>query len=389
MKLKPGDVIFRQGEVGDTAYLIEKGQVEVFHFKMPDDDSHIAVLGEGEIFGEMALIDSSVRSASTRAKTDCELLVIKKDQLLERLDASDSVVQMMMRLLMRRLVQRTQQVSGLPQPPVENHLHDKHAIDSIRLESQIFEAFENNEFEIYQQPIIDLVTHRIAGSEALLRWVSPTMGVIAPGKFIDVLEASSMIVPIGYWIFEECFRQDKKLREQDLKYDGAISINVSVRQLLSAGFVSHLKTLVNKHSVDPANFKIEVTERILMEGGVVIDVLTDCRTMGFQISLDDFGTGFSSLQYLSKMPLDYIKIDRSFVMNVLKDTKVKAVVRSILFLAQQLNLKVIAEGIETDLEAAEMRKLGSELAQGYLYSRPLEFSNYLKFVASVAQKVAA
>ena len=156
-----------------------------------------------------------------------------------------------------------------------------------------------------------------------------------------------------------------------------MSINVSGRQFADHGFIETLKKLLQRHEVRAENFKLEITERILMEGGAVIDVLNQCRDLGFEISLDDFGTGFSSLQYLAMMPINYIKIDRSFVMNVLKDERTRAVIRSIIYLAEQLKVKIISEGIETIEEAQVMKALGSDFGQGYLYSRPIPLNQFL------------
>jgi EAL domain-containing protein (putative c-di-GMP-specific phosphodiesterase class I) len=197
---------------------------------------------------------------------------------------------------------------------------------------------------------------------------------------VDILENSAMIIPVGYWIIEQCFINYKEIKSKNTDLDFSISINVSGRQFLHFNFVSKLKELLLKHDVSPKHFKLEITERILLEGGGVIDVLNTCAEMGFSISLDDFGTGFSSLQYLAQMPIDFIKIDRSFVMNILKDHKTLAVVSSIIFLAKKLNIKVISEGIETVAERQIMQNLGSEFGQGYLFSKPVAFVDFLNLL---------
>lgn len=383
MRIKKGDFIFKQGQRGQQAYLIEEGQVEIFHTHKDDAETHLAVIGEGELFGEMALIDSSIRSASTRALTDCKLLVIERDQLIDKINASDSVVQLMMRILLKRLRLQNQATTGLLFMNL-NTDQNNNAVEKLRLENQIFEAFKNKEFRIYHQPIVSLKNNVVCGSEALIRWNSPTKGLIVPGQFVDVLENSSMIVPVGYWIFEECFEQYKKIKNLYPQLDFSVSINVSGRQFAQHNFVETLQELVSKHQVPTTAFKLEITERVLMEGGASITVLKQCHEMGFQISLDDFGTGFSSLQYLAQMPIDFIKIDRSFVMHVNKDEKTLAVVSSIIYLAQKLDIKVIAEGIESVAEETTMRVLGSDMGQGYLYSKPVAFEEMLSLLASSA-----
>lgn len=379
MKFKQGEIIFHQGEKGSEAYLIEKGQIEIFHKQQGELETHLAVIGEGELFGEMALLDSNIRSASTRALTDCDLLVIEKSQLLDKIKSSDAVVQLMMRILLRRLRDQNQVKSGISfaHLNIDNSNSDA-AVEKLRLETQIFEALQKNEFRIYHQPIMNLASGQIYGSEALIRWESPIKGLVSPGNFVDVLENSSMIVPVGYWIFEECFRHYNQIKEKRPDLNFSISINVSGRQFVQHNFIETLKELVAQHNVMPQNFKLEITERILMEGGAIIDVLNQCHELGFKISLDDFGTGFSSLQYLSQMPIDYIKIDRSFVKNVVNDMKTQAVVSSIIYLAQKLNVKIISEGIESEIEAHTMRVMGADYGQGYLYSKPVDFSSFIK-----------
>ena len=385
MEFKKGQTIFNQGELGDYAYLIEGGKVEIFHVKKNGQEVHLAVLGEGELFGEMALFDANARTASTRALESCRLLKIKKEQLFERVNSSDKIVQLIIRVLMKRLQQTNKEFAGetVAAPvgaSVVSGAEADHqlALDRLRFENEINEAYLQSEFKIYHQPIVRLSDRRIIGSEALIRWESPAKGLVSPGKFVDILENSAMIVPVGYWIIEQCFMHYNEVMKQNLLPDFSISINVSGRQFLHFSFIEKLKELVAKHGVSPKHFKLEITERILMEGGGVIDILNRCSELGFAISLDDFGTGFSSLQYLSQMPIDFIKIDRSFTMNVNSDRKTRAVVSSIIYLAKQLGIEIIAEGIETQVEADTMLELGSDYGQGYLFSKPVDFNSFLQ-----------
>lgn len=376
MEIVKGQIIFNQGEQGDYALLIEKGQVEIFHTKKNDQEVHLAVLGEGELFGEMALFDTNIRSAGARALSDCTLLVIRKDQLFERVSTSDKIVQLIIRILMRRLKQQNESKSGIA-VEMGTAAENSAAVENLKYENQLNEAFLHREFRIYHQPIMDLATRKICGTEALIRWESPTKGLVSPGAFVDILENSSMIVPVGYWIIEECFIHYKRMLEVAPSVDLHISINVSGRQFMHFNFVNSLKELLQKHNVPANKFKLEITERILIEGGIVVEILGRCRELGFQISLDDFGTGFSSLQYLAQMPIDFIKIDRSFTMNVRKNLKTRAIVDSIIYLAKKLEVKIIAEGIETEAESQTMLDLGCEYGQGYLFSKPVELNQFL------------
>jgi len=385
MEFKQGDLIFNQGDLGDYAYLIESGKVEIYHTKKSGQIVHLAFLGEGELFGEMALFDSNVRSASTRAASDCNLLRIKKEQLFERVNASDKIVQLIIRVLMKRLQQSNLTKAGeaaaisqvIRTEAVRHDKSDGDALVKLKFENELNEAFIKNEFKIFHQPIVEMGSGKITGSEALIRWESPQKGLVSPGKFVDILENSAMIIPVGYWIIEQCFLNYKEIMSKNPGIDFSISINVSGRQFLHFDFITKLKELVEKHQVPAKQFKLEITERILLEGGGIIDILDKCAEMGFSISLDDFGTGFSSLQYLARMPISFIKIDRSFVMNIQKDEKTLAVVSSIIFLAKKLNIKIISEGIETATERQIMLDLGSEFGQGYLFAKPVSFNEFL------------
>ena len=380
MDFKSGEIIFKQDQQGDHAFLIETGNVEIYYTHRGGLETSLAILGPGEIFGEMALIDSSLRSASTRATTACKLYVISKEQLRDKLDSSDLTVQLVVKMLLNRLRQQIRNQTGDNLDIINASAHSEIVLDRIKLESQIRDAHQNKEFVMYHQPIIDMKTSKICGSEALIRWNSPEKGLISPGIFIDLLENSALIIPVGFWIIEECFQQSKLVAQKNPGQKFSISINISARQLSNSGFIDTLKMLILKHGINPENFKLEVTERVFIEGGSVIDFLNKCHALGFEISLDDFGTGFSSLQYLSRLPIDFIKIDRSFVMNILGDEKTKAIVSAIIYLSKKLNIQVIAEGIETEAEFTIMKELGANFAQGYLFSKPVELSRLLEML---------
>jgi diguanylate cyclase len=379
MDIKKNEIIFHQGEKADTAYLIEAGQVEIYYTNKNHIDTQLTILGQGELFGEMALIDANVRSASARALGDVTLHEIQKEQLLEKINSSNSIVQLIVKILMERIRRLNHAEGGDVYKNTQSFDKNTDALEKIKYENEIFEAYKNKEFILFHQPIVDLKTKKIIGSEALIRWESPKQGMISPGKFIDIMENSSMIIPIGYWIFEQCF-VDSKIIQEKTKSPFSISINVSGRQFLHHEFIPTIKSLVIKHQINPKDFKIEIIERVMMESGTLTNILNQLRDIGFEISLDDFGTGFSSLQYLADMPIDYLKIDRSFVMNLFKDQKTQAVVKSILYLAKQLNLKVITEGLETPDEVQLMTDLGSDYGQGYLFSKPVKFDDFLKLL---------
>lgn len=372
IEFKKDQYIFQQNDPGDCAYIIEKGRVQIIYLK-EGEEVPLSIIGESEIFGEMALLDNLNRSASAKALDDCVLSVVTKDQLIDRVHSSDIIVRLLVRLLLKRLRNQNDQN---PKPFLgKNMSEEMEGINQIRLENKIYEGFKNNEFIVYHQPIIDLETRNIVGSEALVRWLSPTEGLISPAVFIDLLENSSIVVPFGEWLIEECFKHLNQLTLK--KPDYSISINISGRQFVHHKFLDHLIEMQNKYKINPAQIKLEMTERIMMEGPIVLDTMKRCRDLGYQISIDDFGTGYSSLQYLAKMPIDFIKVDGSFVQKMLSDHKTEAVVKSIIYLAQSLNLKIIAEGIEKEAQLNKLIELGAEYGQGYLFSKPVPIAEII------------
>ncbi len=384
-------IIFNEGDQGDCAYIIEKGRVLVYMTK-DGEDIPISVLGEGEIFGEMSLIDNQVRSGTVKALEDVRLTIVTREQLLERISKADTVVQLLMRVLLKRLRRNNFTLGTLKLSDliIENKStkeddQDSAALQHIKLENEIFLAFQNKEFSLHYQPIVNLQDQKIQGCEALLRWNSPSLGYVSPNIFIDIIENSSMVIPIGHWIISQALKDLKSILEH-LKAGGheaasekfMMSINISGRQFTHDDFLGNLEDIREKHDVPIKNIKLEMTERIMLDGSVALDCLNRCHREGYAISIDDFGTGFSSLQYLTQMPISYLKVDRSFVSKVRQDNKSKAVVSSIIYLAKAMNIEVIAEGIENAEDAHVLFGLGAHYGQGYFFAKPLAFDEFMK-----------
>lgn len=377
-------IIFNQGDTGDCAYIVEKGRVLVYLLK-DNGEVPLNIVGEDEIFGEMALLDNANRYTSARALEDTHLRIVTKQQALERIATADKVVQILLQSLLKRL--RPQSNAPMTRLTAEATEHTNSALKQLNLEQQIFHALQNKELELYYQPIVDLKTKKIKGCEALLRWNSPQFGLISPSVFIDVLENSDMVIPIGHWIINQALKDlatiQKHLhstKKNKLAEEFMMSINISGRQFTHLDFVKNLEDLREKHDVQSKNIKLEMTERIMMDGAIALEALNHCRSHGYAISIDDFGTGFSSLQYLTQMPISFLKIDRCFVMKILSDDKSKAVVSSIIHLADAMDIETIAEGIESNEECLVLETLGARFGQGYLFSRPLDMENFLKLL---------
>ncbi|MDR6819157.1 Amt family ammonium transporter [Neorhizobium sp. 2083] len=232
------------------------------------------------------------------------------------------------------------------------------------LEVDLEIALQGNEFELYLQPRVEAESGLIIGYEALLRWVHPKRGMISPGDFIPVAEASGKIIRLGAWVLAEACRLLEDL-------DGHISVNVSPLQFRHADFVTDLADLLRITGADPRRIELEITESVLIEDDKrAVQILNDLKRMGFHIALDDFGTGYSSLSYLSRYPFDTIKIDRSFVNNLNVVDNAQIIVRTIIDLGSGLGMKVVAEGVETIEQALFLAHAGCDELQGYLLGKP-------------------
>ncbi|MBU3126824.1 sensor domain-containing protein [Clostridium tagluense] len=241
----------------------------------------------------------------------------------------------------------------------------------VEIEKGLRRALEKNEFEIYYQPQIDIINNKIKGFEALLRWNSTELGKISPSEFIPVAEASGLIIPMGDWIIRTVYIQNNLWKSKGYLYD-TIAINLSAVQLQNDKFEENLKRIITETEVNTRFVELEITESILMkdfEKGVKL--LTEIRGLGINIALDDFGTGYSSLSYLKQLPINTLKIDKSFIDNIVTNEREKAIVDGIIQLAQKIELDVIAEGVETKEQIKLLQSMGCNQIQGYYFSKPL------------------
>ncbi|MGD7034319.1 EAL domain-containing protein [Methylotuvimicrobium buryatense] len=248
------------------------------------------------------------------------------------------------------------------------------ALTRSTLENDLHHALPNHEFIVYYQPLIDLQTtpNQIIGFEALLRWNHPRKGLISPDDFIPIAEETGMIVAIGEWVLKSACKQFKIWRDQDQPQLKKICVNLSARQFLQNDLVHSIRQCLDSTGLDARFLEIEITETVMMQHmSAVIRILQQLMQMGITVSLDDFGTGYSSLTYLKKFPINSIKIDRSFVRDILNDPDDKVIVHSIISIARHMRLDIIAEGIENKEQATYLMQAGCRFGQGFLYSKPL------------------
>src|SRR5215213_6279067 len=244
--------------------------------------------------------------------------------------------------------------------------------DRLTLESELRRALEREEITILYQPIVRLEDRSVAGFEALARWDHPKMGRMSPAEFISIAEEIGLIVDLGLFALERAARQlsiwQRTVRHRDPVF---ISVNVSSRQLLRHDLIHDLRTVLGRSGVARGSLKLELTESLVMENPEhAAQILTRIRELGAGLALDDFGTGHSSLAYLQRFPFDTIKIDQSFVRTTPRGTR-PVILRSIIALAHDLGMEVVAEGAESDSDAVELYQLGCEYAQGYAFGEPM------------------
>ncbi len=419
-----GQHLFTKGEEGGCAFIIEKGTVEVYIHKK-EKKMIIAILSAGDLLGEMAIIDRLPRTASAVALEDTEVLVIPHEYVAQKIECSDATVRFFLKVIMERyrdmharlmrvfeginpdesdyqdmyastknvvhnlmqqylnMQDRIMTAVNTAEPVIDKDSEDDDVTRtkfSLGIENSLQRALEHEEFELHYQPIIDLQSGSIKGCEALIRWSHPERGLLGPFEFIPYAENTGLIIPLGYWITEQACGFQKQLAER-YSTDFFMSINLSSKQFEATDLTSNMAALVNQFASNPAQIKFEITESLLMTNpDLAQSALSDLKQTGVKLAIDDFGTGYSSLSYLHQFPFDILKIDRSFVSTMLQNKKSNEIVKSLIDLSHNLGMQVVAEGVETSYEADMIKQYRAELAQGYLYSRPVPAEAFKKLL---------
>lgn len=247
------------------------------------------------------------------------------------------------------------------------------AVAMLQLETDLRLAIERREFQVYYQPIVSLKTGTITGFEALVRWQHPERGLIVPAEFIPLAEENGLIVPLGYWVLRQACHQIKLWQTQyPCSPPLTVSVNISGKQFSEPDLIQQFSQILQDTKLNPQSLRLEITESVLIENTEsVVSTLLQLKAMNIQLYMDDFGTGYSSLSYLHRFPIDTLKIDRSFISTMDVDSKNSKIVQTIIMLAHNLGMDVIAEGIETEDQQAKLKNLGCEYGQGYFFSKPL------------------
>ncbi|MEK7423772.1 MAG: EAL domain-containing protein [Actinomycetota bacterium] len=247
----------------------------------------------------------------------------------------------------------------------------RRVVERVVIESELRTALVEEQLRLHYQPQVDLHSGRVVGVEALVRWQHPERGLLAPADFIAVAEESGLIGPIGHWVLQEACRQMDEWRCASSWAPPLMTVNVSPLELDASSFVDEVRTVLARTGLDPRALCLELTESAVMTPTAALDTLADLRDLGCYIGIDDFGTGYSSLARLRDLPVEVLKIDRSFVDGLGTDPNDSAIVSSIMSLALTMGLHVIAEGVEEPRQAEALTRLGCQFAQGYLFARPM------------------
>ena len=240
--------------------------------------------------------------------------------------------------------------------------------EQLTLENKLHRALEQGQFVLHYQPKVDLKSNQIVGVEALMRWNDPDVGLVPPGKFIPILEETGMIIEVGAWALEQAMMDYRSWQKKGLA-SPRVAVNVSQVQLQRNDFVSSIEQMANRFEGVIGELDIEITESLIMQDiEANIQKLLVIRKMGVEVVIDDFGTGYSSLSYIAKLPISALKIDRAFIINMTSNANDQTIVSAIISLAHSLNLRVIAEGVETKEQVKLLRLLKCDEIQGFLFS---------------------
>jgi len=261
-----------------------------------------------------------------------------------------------------------------------SNLQKNNSVKRVILESDLRKAVDRNEFELYYQSQVNVETETIIGAEALLRWKHPKLGMVPPGDFIPIAEETGLIVPIGEWVLKTACSQNKAWHDAG-HTQLCIAVNVSVRQLQQPDFVECVKRVLDETGLHPSYLQLEITESVIMQNTeMMLDTIKRLKDLGVKISIDDFGTGFSSLSYLKEFSADIIKIDRSFIKQISDSTNNDVITTTIINMAHSLKLGVIAEGVETEAQLTFLKNNKCIEMQGYLFGRPVPAVEFEKIL---------
>lgn len=372
-----GEQIFKVGDAGDCAYLIEKGSVKVFIVDQ-GKERLISSMGKDEMFGEIALIDHQPRTATVRAAERTVLVPIRRTLVDGLLEKCDPILSHLLMVILERFrnkqgssAKSARDMDASPAQSAQRNNLKGEATQKLALAHGITRALAHEEFELYYQPICNFADGKVAGFEALIRWHHPTDGLIPPMEFLWLAEQTGLIHELGLWTLERACRDWPTLKQYTDCMHPFVSVNLSPNQLTCKSLVDEVKTIIARHSMPPAELKLELTETVMVEHPeLALCILNGLVELGSSLALDDYGTGHSGLGHLQQYPISTLKIDRAFIDPMLESAHSMHIVRSSIDLAHSLGMNVVAEGVETEAVSEKLLELGCDFGQGWYFGRP-------------------
>ncbi len=385
-----GDIILKQNDEGNSAFIIEKGRVEILIEKDNGLVQSLGTRGEGAIIGEMSLIDGEPRTATIKALENSTLLEITRNEFERRLKNSDPIIHAITQIILTRyrdIIKKAHILgpsSGYPTPEQieRKYTEENKALDTLKFSHEFKEALLKKHITLNYQPIINLEDNKTIGFEALMRWNHPEKGFIPPDIFITLAEQNNVMTEGTYWALQESCQMLARLeKEFGQKNQFFMSVNFSGDDVINKDLALHIDKILKENYLLHTQLHIEITERSLIEEATLAkDRLQKCRDRGISISIDDFGTGYSSLSYLHYFPINILKIDRSFIKNMEQDRVSMELVKTIIALGKNMGMKIIAEGIEEESQQNILKELGCHSGQGYLIAKPMAEKDLINFL---------
>lgn len=368
--LKLNEVLFNEGDPPTVAFLIESGEIEI----STNQDGTRLILSKlyaGDLLGEMAVIDDAPRTATATALSDCVLFQIDRTQISERLAGTDPIVRALLEGQLKRYRGALAAMQGKGfSNDVGVTVSESLGVGKIRLESQLREALNTGGLDVRYQPLLHVQSNKIAGYEALVRWNHPERGPISPVEFVALAEETSLIVPVGEYVFDTACAAVKTFIEHGADPKPFIAVNVSARQLSHPGLIERIVARVDAAGLPKGSLKVEITESQALNYELVEKVISLCHDHGIKVALDDFGTGHSHLTHLHKLAFDTMKVDQAFSRSMLEHPRSMAIVKAIVAMGKAIDADIVVEGIETEEMLQALRDLDCDYAQGYLIGKP-------------------
>lgn len=368
-----GEYLFRQGDRSECGYLIEEGTIEIRTRRAgraggPPYEVVLARLGRGELAGEMSAAERIPHSVDAVAMSDAVVLPIDGEQIRDRVAGADPILRMVLEGQVKRYRGMLALLRGNPSEPEVPHAGgDEDGLSKFLFEGQLREALKQHRLEVRYQPILEIASGRIAGYEALVRWEHPVRGPVSPEEFIQLAEETSLIMPVGEYVFDAACAALDALRNDPMPF---VAVNVSARQLASPGLIQRVVERRDALRLPPGCIKVEITESQALDPGQVAEVIRHCHANAIGVSLDDFGTRYSHLTHLHLLDFDAIKIDQAFVSEMFASEKAMSIVRAIVAMAQAIGAEIVVEGVETREQLEFLGRIGCRYAQGFIIGRP-------------------